>query len=255
MHKELEGKTALVTGGARGIGRAIAERLAASGALVAVVYASNDAAAADTIAKIEGGDGRAFAIRARIGEAGAIAHIVRTLDEEFSKRTGARGLDILINNIGGGDYATLATTTEAAFDHTFANNVRGPFFLTQALADRLNDHGRIINISSAAPRLAGPTFITYCMAKAAVDAFTRVLAKEFGPRGIAVNSVAPGFTASETNEDVMSNPEAVKQIVADTALRRFGQVEEIADFVHALASPAGRWITSQNIDASGGFKL
>jgi NAD(P)-dependent dehydrogenase (short-subunit alcohol dehydrogenase family) len=127
--------------------------------------------------------------------------------------------------------------------------------LTKALYRRLNDNGRVINISSAAARLSDPGFIVYCMAKAAVEMFTRTLAKALGPRGITVNSIAPGFTAGETNAHVTEDPEMARQVIGNTALRRFGQPDEIADFVYALASPAGRWITSQNIDASGGFKL
>lgn len=255
MLKDLQGKTALVTGGGRGIGRGIAERLAAAGALVAVNYAGNAEAAAIAVSRIKAAGGEAFAVQAKIGEPGEIEKLVAALDREFTARTGSTGLDILINNIGGGGYATIASITAEEFDQTLGNNVRGPFLLTQALLDRLRDHGRVINISSAAPRLAGTTFIAYCIAKAGVDAFTRVLAKELGPRGITVNSVAPGFTAGETNVELVENPGMAEAVKADTALRRIGQPEEIADFVHALVSPAGRWITSQNIDASGGFKL
>jgi 3-oxoacyl-[acyl-carrier protein] reductase len=253
--KELEGKTALVTGGARGIGRGIAERLAASGALVAVNYASNTKAAEETVAAIEAAGGKAFSIQARIGDPGAIEKLVASLDSEFTKRTGKNGLDVLINNIGGGEHATIETTPPELLHHTFSNNVYGPFLLTRALLTRLNQGGRVINISSAASRLAGPTFIAYCMAKAAVEMFTRVLAKELGPRHITVNSVAPGYTASETNADVMENKEVARQIEKQTLLGRFGEISDIADFVHAVASPAGRWITGQNIEASGGFSF
>ena len=251
----LEGKVALVTGGARGIGRGIAERLAGSGALVAVNYASNDEAAQQTVAAIEAQGGRAFAIRAKLGAPGAIEALVAAFDQEVARRTGSNGLDILINNIGGGDYATIESTTPESYDQTFNNNVRAPFFVTQALLSRLRRDGRVINISSAASRLAGVDFITYSMSKAAVDMFTRVLAKHLGPRGIAVNSVAPGFTANETNAKELNDPAQKKAIEGLTVLGRFGEVSDIADFVHALASPAGRWITGQNIEASGGFRL
>ncbi len=255
MNRELAGKTALVTGGGRGIGRSIAERLGAAGALVACNYAENHAAAAETVRVIEAGGGQAFAVQARIGDPGAIEKLVASLDDEFIRRTGSRGIDILINNIGGGEYSTIESTSEEEFDWTFANNVRGPFMLTKALYHRINDHGRVINISSVASRLADPGFIVYCMAKAAVEMFTRALAKELGPRGITVNSLAPGFTVGETNAHISEDPVLAKQVIDSTALRRFGQPEEIADFVYALAGPAGRWITAQNIDGSGGFKL
>lgn len=253
--RELEGKVALVTGGSRGIGRGIAERLAAGGALVAVNYASNHAAAKETIEAIEAQSGQAFAIQAHLGEPGAIETLVSSLDAELMRRTGQNGLDILVNNIGGGDYATIETTTPESYDRTFNNNVRAPFFVTQALLPRLRRGGRVINISSAASRLAGVDFITYSMSKAAVDMFTRVLAKHLGPRGITVNSVAPGFTANETNARELADPVQKKMIEDLTVLGRFGEVSDIADFVYALASPAGRWITGQNIEASGGFRL
>ena len=253
--RDLEGKVALVTGGSRGIGRGIAERLAAAGALVAINYASNHNAAKETIAAIEANGARAFGIQAHLGTPGAIEALVATFDAEATRRTGSNGLDILVNNIGGGDYATIESTTPEDYDHTFSNNVRAPFFVTQALLPRLRQNGRVINISSAASRLAGVDFITYSMSKAAVDMFTRVLAKHLGPRGIAVNSVAPGFTANETNAEELNDPVKKKSIEDLTALRRFGEVSDIADFVCALASPAGRWITGQNIEASGGFRL
>jgi NAD(P)-dependent dehydrogenase (short-subunit alcohol dehydrogenase family) len=255
MEQDLAGKTALVTGGGRGIGRAMAERLAAAGALVAVNYAGNHEAAADTVRAIEAAGGHAFTVQARIGEPGEIDKLVAALDAEFTQRTSAKGIDILVNNIGGGDYATILDSTEALYDQTFGNNVRGPFLLTRALYHHLRDHGRVINISSTGSRLTDPGIIVYSMAKAAVEAFTRVLAAELGGRGITVNAVSPGFTAGETNLHVTEDPVMSRQVIDNTALRRFGTPEEIADIVYALASPLGRWITAQTIDASGGFKL
>jgi NAD(P)-dependent dehydrogenase (short-subunit alcohol dehydrogenase family) len=255
MEQDLAGKTALVTGGGRGIGRAMAERLAAAGALVAINYAGNHEAAADTVRAIEAAGGQAFTIQARIGEPGEIERLVAALDAAFTQRTGSTGLDILVNNIGGGDYATILDSNEALYDQTFGNNVRGPFLLTRALYHHLRDNGRVINISSTGSRLTDPGIIVYSMAKAAVEAFTRVLAADLGGRGITVNAVSPGFTAGETNLHVTEDPVLSKQVIDNTALHRFGTPEEIADIVYALASPLGRWITAQTIDASGGFKL
>jgi len=253
--EDLKGKTALVTGSSRGLGRAMAMRLAQAGALVAINYASNAAAAEETVAAIARGGGHAFPLEGKLGGACAAADIAARLAHELSRRTGSDQLDILVNNIGGGDYARITEVDEAAFDWGFTNNVRGGFFLVQALHDRIADNGRVINISSTGARLTDPGIIVYTMAKSAVDAFTRVLAADLGPRGITVNSVAPGFTAGETNRHVTDDPAAAAQVIDNTALRRFGTPEEIADIVHALCSPAGRWITAQNIDASGGFKL
>jgi NAD(P)-dependent dehydrogenase (short-subunit alcohol dehydrogenase family) len=255
MANELAGKTALVTGGSRGLGQGIAQRLANAGAIVAINFASNAQAAANTVQLIEARGGQAFAIQAKLGASGEIEKLVAALDAELIRRTGGNKVDILVNNIGGGEYGTILDATEELFDQTMSNNVRAAFFLTKALYHRLNDNGRVINLSSVGARLTDPGIILYTMAKAAVEAFTRVLAKDLGGRGITVNSVGPGFTAGETNAHVIEDPVLSKRVIDDTALRRFGQPEEIADIVFALASPLGRWITAQNIDASGGFKL
>lgn len=255
MTRDLEGKTALVTGGSRGLGQAIAERLAAAGALVAVNYASNREAANATVARIVAAGGQAFALQAKLGGQAQAEQLAIALDAELGSRAGSSKLDILVNNIGGGDYGTIRDADEAFYDDVFNNNVRAGFFLTRALYGRLADGGRVINLSSTGSRLTDPGIIVYTMAKAAVEAFTRVLAADLGPRGITVNSVAPGFTAGETNDHIAQDPVAAKQVTDVTALRRFGQPEEIADAVYALASPLGRWVTAQNVEASGGFKL
>lgn len=255
MGEILAGKTALVTGGSRGLGKAIALKLASEGALVAINFASDSAAADETVAQIEADGGQAFAVQARLGGAADADALVAALDQGLTERTGSGTLDILVNNIGGGDYGTIRDADEAFYDHVMTNNVRGAFFLTRALIDRIADHGRVINISSTGARLTDPGIIVYTMAKAAVDAFTRVLAAELGPRGITVNGVAPGFTAGPTNLHVTEDPVLAKGVIDATALRRFGQPEEIADIVFAFASPLTRWITAQTVDASGGFKL
>lgn len=255
MERTLAGKTALVTGGSRGLGQAIAEKLAAEGALVAVNYAENRIVAEATVAKIIAAGGQAFAVQARLGGEAEAEQLAKAMTAQFQERTGSGGLDILVNNIGGGDYAPMLEVTEEVYDQTMANNLRGAFFLTKALHGQLRDHGRVINLSSVGARLSDPGIIVYTMAKAALDAFTRVLAAELGPRGITVNAVAPGFTAGETNDHVAQDPVAAKGVIDVTALRRFGQPEEIADIVYALASPLGRWVTAQSVEASGGFKL
>lgn len=256
MAKVLEHKTALVTGGSRGLGRGMSERLAASGALVAVNYAENERAAAETVAAIQAQGGQAFAVQAKLGEPGANQALVEAVTAEFRRRTGRSGLDILVNNIGGGDYGTIASVSPEQYDQTFSNNVRSPFFLTQALLPHLNDGGRVINISSAASRLAGVDFIVYSMSKAALDMFTRVLAKDLGPaRRITVNSVLPGFNETEANEHLSQDAEARGQIEQMTALGRFGMPSDIAGVVHFLASPDGGWVTGQVIEASGGFRM
>ncbi len=255
MDKDLAGKTALVTGASRGLGVHMAMRLARAGALVAVNYASDENAANETVRKIEEEGGQAFTIQAKLGGEAAAKDLAERLVAELTARTGSDKLDILVNNIGGGDYGPITEVDEAFYDQMMANNLRGPFFLTRALYDRISDFGRVINISSVGSRLTDPNIIVYTMAKAAVEAFTRVLAQDLGKRGITVNSVGPGFTAGPTNDYIVQDPVAAKGVTDVTALNRFGQPEEIADIVYALASPLGRWVTAQNIEASGGFKL
>ena len=255
MEQALTGKTALVTGGSRGLGQAIAEKLAADGALVAVNYAENHAAAEATVAQINAAGGQAFAVQARLGGEAEAVRLAYAIAAEFTARTGQDGLDILVNNIGGGGYAPMLDVTEEFYDQMMDNNLRGAFFLTKVLHGRINDFGRVINLSSVGARLSDPSIIVYTMAKSALDAFTRVMAAELGPRGITVNAVAPGFTAGETNDYIVQDPAAAKSVIDVTALRRFGQPEEIADIVFALASPLGRWVTAHSIEASGGFRL
>lgn len=255
MERDLAGKTALVTGASNGLGVHMAERLGAAGALVAVNYASDRAGAERTVARVEAAGGEAFAVQARLGGEAEAVKLADAVTAEFEKRRGSGGLDILVNNIGGGEYAPILDATEEFFDQVFSNNVRGCFFLSKALHSHINDYGRVINISSTGSRLTDPGIIVYTMAKAAVDAFTRVLAAELGPRGITVNAVSPGFTAGPTNDYIVNDPVAAKSVTDVTALRRFGQPEEIADVVYALASPLGRWVTAQVVEASGGFKL
>lgn len=277
--RDLEGKTALVTGASRGIGRGIAERLGAAGALVAVNYAGNAEAAASVVQTIEASGGAAFAVRARLGKPGSIDSLVAELGAELVRRTGSSGLDILVNNIGGstvrsedaidedGNVVKTYKTVEVGgviersfgeidirfLDDIFDLNVFAPFLLTQALLGHLNDGGRVINISSVATRTMKKDQIVYNMSKAALEMFTRTLAKELGSRGITVNSVGPGITSTESVSARWTDPEKVKAVEAMTLLGRFGEPSDIADFVHALASPAGRWITAQTIDASGGL--
>jgi NAD(P)-dependent dehydrogenase (short-subunit alcohol dehydrogenase family) len=251
----LDGKTALVTGGTRGIGRAIAQRLAASGALVAINYASNAQGAEDAVAAIESSGGRAFAIRAELGTEGSIDELLGVLDGELKDRTGEAGLDILVNNIGGGIPGRVADTTTDILDRAYAINVRMPFLLTQALLPRLRDDGRVVNISSATVRIGFEDAAAYVMSKAALDMFSRLLAKGLGARGITVNSVGVGRTAGETNDRFFADPKNVKETVDSTAMRRVGTGADIAGVVHALVSPDGGWITGQVIDATGGFQL
>ena len=255
MQHDLEGKTALVTGASRGIGRAIAERFAAAGALVAVHFATNARAAEETLHAIEAGGGRAFLIQAEFGKPGAIDKTVAELRAGLLSRTGSSGLDVLVNNAGGSGYKTVAEMTEEFYDYTFDLNTRTPFFLTKALMDDLRAGGSVINISSEAARINLVETVSYGMAKAALEHFTRCLAKEIGPRDIRVNSVAPGIIHTAQSDDYLSIPERRREIEEATPLRRVGHVSDMAELVHALVTAAGAFTTGQLIEVSGGYRL
>jgi NAD(P)-dependent dehydrogenase (short-subunit alcohol dehydrogenase family) len=243
----LDNKTALVTGGSRGIGRAVALRLAADGAEIAVHYAGNDAAAAATVARIEDEGGRAFPIKARFGDDGA-------LDALFDGLAGRR-LDIVVNNAGLSSGNSIAQVTPQELERLFAINVSTPFFLIQRALPLLNDGGRIINIGSTASRFAVSTQIGYTISKAALESMAPSLANELGARGITVNTVAPGAVRTDMTAGYTAIPEVVASIEAITALGRLGEPEDVAEVVGLLAGPAGRFVTGQTIDVSGGTFL
>ncbi len=249
-----EGRTALVTGGSRGIGRAIGRRLAREGALVAVHYGHDLAAAERTVEEIEAEGGRAFPVHAELGVPGD----ADTLWEEFDRALagqGARpGVDILVNNAGITLPRRISDVTEADYDRVFAINTKAPFFIVQRALDRLRDGGRIVNISSVATRVAFPAIAAYSMTKAALDYLTLSLAQELGHRGITVNSVAPGYTETEINP-TLSIPEIRQRYSDASVFGRLGAPADIADVVCFVASDDARWVTGQWIDASGGVHL
>ena len=250
----LEGKTALVTGASRGIGRAIARRLAADGTLVAVHYGQRGEDAEETVRMIEAVGGAAFAIGADVRHPDA----VETLFSELSTQLAARGheaLDVLVNNAGIGGGGGITAMTEADFDRLFATNVKGTFLVTQQALPRLRDGGRVINISSMVSLAAYPGSIAYAMTKAALNSFTVSLAADLAKRGITVNAVAPGATATDFIAPLLSDPKATAFYAKAAALGRIGTPDDIAGVVAFLASADGGWITGQIIEASGGMHL
>ncbi|MFB7616985.1 SDR family oxidoreductase [Kitasatospora sp. NPDC056181] len=251
---ELNGKTALVTGGSRGIGRAVALRLAADGALVAVHYGGNAGAAAETVARITEAGGRAFAVRARFGEAGAVRQLFEGVTAGLAEH-GAKGLDILVNNAGISSFSPIGQITEEEFAALLSVNVSTPFFVVQRALALLNDGGRIINMGSVASRFAVTTQIGYTVSKAALESMGPTLANELGGRGITVNTVAPGVVKTDLTAVLTTIPEAVADLESITALGRLGEPEDVADVVGFLAGPQGRWVTGQTIDVSGGTYL
>ncbi|MFE9682864.1 SDR family oxidoreductase [Streptomyces sp. NPDC002701] len=244
----LAGRTALVTGGGRGIGRGIAERLGRDGARVAVHYGSNEGAAKDTVEAIRAAGGSAFALRAELGVPGDADELWREFDRH------ADGLDILVNNAGIGTSRPFDEIDEAEYDRVFAVNVKAPHFITRLGVTRLRDGGRIINISSGLARTAVmPDKMAYAMTKGALDIFTRDLSKVLGPRGITVNTVAPGVIDTDnTSGWLRASDEAWARAAAISALGRVGTPADVADVVAFLSSDEGRWVTGHWMDATGG---
>ncbi|MFF8503970.1 SDR family oxidoreductase [Streptomyces anulatus] len=244
----LTGKTALVTGGSRGIGRGIAEQLGRDGAVVGVHYGSNESAAAETVATIEEAGGKAFALGVELTAPKAAAALWAAFDAH------ADGLDILVNNAGIGTSRTFAEIEEEEYDRLFTVNTKAPFFLTQHGLGRLRDGGRVINISTGLSHAAMmPDLIAYAMSKGALDVFTRYLSKVLGSRGITVNAVAPGIVDTDVNADWLRASDAARADAANlSALGKVGTPADIADVVAFLASDAGRWVTGHWIDATGG---
>lgn len=251
----LKGKTAIVTGASRGIGRAIALRLAHDGALVAVHYGKNKELANEVVAEIESSGGSAFAIGAELVSLYDVQALFEAVDEELKLRTGDARFDILVNNAGIGLVVPIEETTEQDFDRVMSVNVKTPFFIIQQALARLKDGGRIINLSSAVTRISLPSIPAYSMSKGAVNALTLSLASQLGQRGITINAIQPGFVATDMNAGMLQDQAGYRFGADYSIFGRWGQPEDVADVASFLASQDSRWVTGQLIDASGGSHL
>jgi 3-oxoacyl-[acyl-carrier protein] reductase len=245
MSKKLEGKIALVTGGSRGIGAAIARRLAGDGASVAITYSKRSDAAASVVKAIQRDGGRAIAIQADAADAEAVKNAVEKTVTAFGR------LDVLVNNAGTAIPKPFEEATLEEMDRVIDINIRGVFVATQAALKHMKSGGRIIMIGSAVgERVAAPGLVPYAGTKGAVKMFTQALAREIGSRGITVNNVQPGPIDTELNP--AAGDWAIPQKAA-TALNRYGNVDEIAAMVAFVAGPESSYITGANLTVDGGM--
>jgi 3-oxoacyl-[acyl-carrier protein] reductase len=245
----LQGKTALVTGGGRDIGRSVSIALARAGARVAINYLNGREAAEETLAAIKDAGGDAFLIQADVTDSGAVAAMLDEVGIAFSGR-----LDILVN-LAGGMVArkTLGEMDEAFFDHVMTLNLKSAFLVLHAALPFLGEGSAVVNVSSLAGRDGGgPGASVYATAKGAMMTWTRSMAKELGPQGIRVNAVCPGLIGTSFH-DIFSKPEGRAATAANTPLRREGHPDDVADTIAYLASPAASFLTGVCLDINGGL--
>jgi 3-oxoacyl-[acyl-carrier protein] reductase len=239
-------KVAIVTGASRGIGAAVAERLAADGFTVIINY-SGDTRSAETLArKIEAGDGRALIAKADVSDPNAVRAMFDTMEATFG------GVDVLINNAGMMKLAKIADSDDALFDRQIAVNLKGSFNAMREAAKRLRDGGRIVNLSTSVVGTRLETYGVYAATKAAIETMTAILSKEMRGRNITVNAVAPGPTATELFLDGKS-AELVERLAKMNPLERLAEPEDIASVVAFLVGPDGGWVNGQVLRANGGM--
>jgi NAD(P)-dependent dehydrogenase (short-subunit alcohol dehydrogenase family) len=248
-------RIAIITGGSRGLGRSMALHLARDGADIILTWQQNEAAAQDVVAAIEALGRRAAAVKLDVADSGAFASFAGQVDTILAD-WGRERFDILVNNAGSGLHVPLMALTEDQFDGMIAIHLKSALFLTQALAPRLNDGGRILNISSGLTRFTVAGAGAYAAAKGGVEVLTRYLARELAGRRISVNTLAPGAIATDFGGGRVRDDAALNAwVVSQTALGRAGLADDIGGAAASLLAEGSAWITGQRIEASGGMGL
>lgn len=249
-------KIALVTGGSRGLGKDMALSLAKKGINVVLTYNSKQDEANAVVAEIEKAGQKAAALQLNTGDIKSFDAFFAQLKTTLKDTFGTEHFDFLINNAGVGYHASIAETTEEAFDNLVNIHLKGVYFLTQKALPILNDGGRIVNISSGLARFSMPGASAYAAMKGGVETLTRYMAVELGSRGIAVNTVAPGAIATDFSGGmVRDNKQVNDRIASITALGRVGLADDIGGVVAFLCTPDAKWINGQRIEVSGGMNL
>ena len=247
---------ALITGASRGLGRNAAQHLARQGSDLILTYRSGAAEAHALVKEIEAMGRRAVALPLDVSQSATFPAFAAEVKAALARVWQRESFDHLVNNAGIGINAPIADTTEAQFDSLVDIHLKGPFFLTQVLVPLIADGGRIVNISSGLARFAMPGYAAYAAMKGGIEVLTRYMAKEFGPRGIAVNVLAPGAIETDFGGGaVRDNAQLNAMIASQTALGRVGLPDDIGGALSMLLQPGNRWITGQRIEVSGGMFL
>ncbi|WP_417310047.1 SDR family NAD(P)-dependent oxidoreductase [Devosia sp.] len=255
MSQTTDHHVALVTGGSRGLGRSTVLALAARGVDTIFTYVANRAAAEEVVQRVEQAGARTVALPLDTSDTNAFPAFVTAVQDALAT-LGRERIDYLVNNAGTSHHQSIAETTGDELDALYQVHFKGVFLLTQALLPLLRDGGRIVNLSSGLTRFSFPGSAAYASMKGAIEVLTRYLAKELGPRGIAVNTVAPGAIATDFSGGLVRDDANVnRQVAGVTALGRVGEPEDIGPMIASLLSESGRWINAQRIEVSGGMML
>lgn len=253
---EYNTKVALITGGGRGIGKAIALALSKKGIGIVLTYQSNQGEAEKTAEEIQSSGGTAVALRLDVSMTSSFDPFFEQLQAVLREKFSTETIDFLINNAGFGKAIPIESLTESDFDSFVNVHFKGVVFLTQKALTRMNAGGGIVFVTAAADRYNVANYAAYAACKGAVEVFSRYVAKEYGPRNIRANTVAPGGIVTDfNNAAIKSNPKAQEWIIAQTPMGRLGEAPDIGDLVALLCSEETRWLTGQRLEATGGFNL